>query len=76
MRAIFFITSSLLLFLNGCAMGTYMGTYKRVASECSTKSVVYKSDIKKDCFCPKEQKQCPCSENSDGYTLHAYSRED
>jgi len=72
MRPIFFITSSLLLFLNGCAMGTY----KRVASECSTKSVVYKSDIKKDCFCPDKQKTCPCSENSDGYTLHAYSRGD
>jgi len=63
---------TMILLLNGCTMGTY----KRVASECTTKSVVYKNNIKRECFCPEEQKKCPCSENRDGYTLHAYSRGD
>ncbi len=65
------LIGALLLFINGCTMGAY----KHVATECTTKSELYKNGPKKECYCldPK-QKACPCKENK-GYILHAYNRD-
>ena len=68
---IFIFIGAMLLLLNGCTMGAY----KHVASECNTKSELYKNSPKKECYCldPKK-KACPCEE-SKGYILHAYERD-
>jgi len=62
----------MVLFFNGCTMGHY----SRTASECTTKSIVYKNEPKRDCFCSEKEQTCPCSENKNSYTLHAYKGRD